>query len=75
MLSAGPLSVASSRPTEGPFAQTKAEARKATTETLENWREIAAMITANRSSGDKEALLSLGDSLVSVGWLCAGHAW
>ncbi|CDZ96496.1 Regucalcin gene promoter region-related protein (RGPR) [Phaffia rhodozyma] len=38
-----------------------------------DWREVAAMISANRSLGDTEALISLGNSLVTKGWVNAGH--
>lgn len=54
---------------------TRSLARQAADGRLDDWREVAAMLSANRGAGDKEALLSLGDSLVNVGWLHAGHAW
>ena len=42
---------------------------------LDKWRETAAMIVANRTSGDSQALMNLGDALAANGWLKAAHAW
>ena len=44
-------------------------------EVLSQWRQTAAMVVANRTSGDMQVLLSLGDVLSSNGWLKAAHAW
>jgi hypothetical protein len=55
--------------------QLTGQVRRPPADRLDEWRESAAMLSANRGVGDKEALLALGDSLVAAGWLHAGHAW
>lgn len=45
------------------------------TTTLSKWRETAAIIVANRMSGDSAALTRLGDTLVANGWFEAAHVW
>ncbi|CAG8750751.1 23424_t:CDS:2, partial [Dentiscutata erythropus] len=40
-------------------------------ESLEKWRETLAMILANRSPGDNQAITVLGDMLKECGWIQA----
>ncbi|ORY08172.1 hypothetical protein K493DRAFT_201330, partial [Basidiobolus meristosporus CBS 931.73] len=40
---------------------------------LSKWRETVAMILANRTPGDTQALTSFGDLLRSQGWIYAAH--
>lgn len=44
-------------------------------ETLKKWQETAAMIIANSSLGDQQALTSLGEVLAANGWYKAAHVW
>ncbi|CAG8519639.1 14042_t:CDS:2 [Acaulospora colombiana] len=44
-------------------------------ENLERWRETLAMILANRSPGDNQAITALGDMLKECGWIHAAHIW
>ncbi|CAG8583915.1 4203_t:CDS:2 [Dentiscutata erythropus] len=42
-------------------------------ESLEKWRETLAIILANRSPGDNQAISALGDMLKEFGWINAAH--
>ncbi|CAG8498209.1 3942_t:CDS:2, partial [Scutellospora calospora] len=42
-------------------------------ESLDKWRETLTMILANRTPGDNQAILALGDMLKEFGWIDAAH--
>ncbi|RIB01260.1 Sec23-binding domain of Sec16-domain-containing protein [Gigaspora rosea] len=42
-------------------------------ESLEKWRETLAIILANRSQGDNQAMTALGDMLKEFGWINSAH--
>lgn len=42
---------------------------------LSKWQETAAMIISNRSAGDQQALMSLGEVLSANAWFKAAHVW
>jgi hypothetical protein len=42
---------------------------------LAKWRDTVAIILANRSARDVEALTALGDILKEQGWIEAAHIW
>lgn len=42
---------------------------------LIKWRDTLAIILANRSARDFEALTALGDIMKEQGWIEAAHIW
>ena len=42
---------------------------------LATWRQVIAMIIANRTPGDGHVLINLGDQLAAFGKASAAHVW
>lgn len=42
---------------------------------LIKWRDTVAILLANRTSRDSEALTALGDMMKEQGWIEAAHIW
>jgi hypothetical protein len=42
---------------------------------LSKWRDTLAIILANRTANDAEALTALGDIMKEQGWIEAAHIW
>lgn len=58
-----------------PFASSQPAQQRGNDEQLHEWRITLALILANRTPRDTEAITALGDVLRNHGWLDAAHIW
>lgn len=58
-----------------PFATSQPAQQRGNDEQLHEWRITLALILANRTPRDTEAITALGDVLRNHGWLDAAHIW